>query len=185
MERLEFIAAIKGSCVTAEKSWGIPWGWLVAQAIQESGGYGQSDLSVNAHNLYGIKGGDYYQGGVGYASFKTWNEAIQFQGWQLNVPRYLTFKGLVQKGDFEGYGNAIQRAGWCAPSDPPYGALIEQIAKEYDLLPKPTINTPKPSLSVAQEWVITSGIFDNPVDWAKQVDYNILAWVLYKSRGKI
>jgi flagellum-specific peptidoglycan hydrolase FlgJ len=181
--RLEFLTAIDKSCRDAEKTSGIPQGWFKAQAIQESGGYGLSELSVKAHNLYGIKGRDYYQGVTGYAAFKDWNEAIQYQGWQLNVPRYLAFKSLVQKGDFEGYGNAIQRAGWCAPSDPPYGTLIEQIADQYDLLPKPI--TPSPKLSAAQEWVITSGIFDNPVDWSKQVDYNILAWVLYKSRGKI
>jgi flagellum-specific peptidoglycan hydrolase FlgJ len=184
MKREEFIATIKGSCVTAQQAWGIPWGWFVAQAIQESGGYGLSELSTKAFNLYGIKGKDYYQGVTGYAKFKDWNAAIQFQGWQLSVPRYLAFKGLVQKGDFEAYGNAIQRAGWCAPSDPPYGALIEQIAKEYDLLPKPA-STPQvtPQPSVAQQWAVEKGIFTTPVDWDKPVTYNILAWALMKAQG--
>jgi flagellum-specific peptidoglycan hydrolase FlgJ len=182
MERLEFIAAIKGSCITAQQSWGIPWGWLVAQAIQESGGYGQSDLSVSAHNLYGIKGTDYYQGGVGYASFKTWNEAIQFQGWQLNVPRYLTFKGLVQKGDFEGYGDAIAKAGWCP--DTSYGAKILQLAKDYDLLPKSVAVAPVVQPSVAMQWCIDQNIIDRPAT-NRQVDLETLAWALFKSRGKL
>ena len=72
MNRLQFIDAIKPACLAAESIHGIPWGWLVAQAIQESGGYGLSELSVKAHNLYGIKGNDYMQGNVGYASFPTW-----------------------------------------------------------------------------------------------------------------
>jgi hypothetical protein len=176
--RLEFIASIKGSCITAQQSYGIPWGWLVAQAIQESGGYGLSDLSINAHNLYGIKGTDYYQGSVGYASFKTWNDAIQFQGWQLNVPRYAPFKPLVVAGKFNEYGTMISRAGWCPVSTPTYGTMIEQIAEDYALFPKP-------KLSEAQEWVIAQGIFAPPVDWDKSVTMNTLAWALYKAKGKI
>ena len=87
MERMEFIATIKPFCLAAEKKHGIAWGWLVAQAIQESGGYGLSELSVKAHNLYGIKGNDYMQGNTGYASFPSWEDAIMFQGWQLSQAR--------------------------------------------------------------------------------------------------
>jgi hypothetical protein len=147
MKRIEFIAAIKPACLLAEKKHGIPWGWLVAQAIQESGGYGLSDLSINAHNLYGIKGDDYYQGVTGYASFKDWNAAIS-------------------------------RAGWCPVSQPSYGTMIDSIARDYSLYPKP-------KLSEAQQWVIDEGIVNEPVDWSKGVDYNTVAWLLYKSRGKI
>lgn len=184
MTRLEFITAIRPSCLAAEKESGIPWGWFVAQAIQESGGYGKSDLSVNANNLYGIKGEDYYQGKVGYAKFPSWDAAILYQAWQLSVPRYGVHKALVQRGDFKGYGDAIQKAWYCAPSVPTYGTMIQSIAETYGLLPKPAPSG-APTLSVAQRWAVDSGIIDEPADWDKNVDYNTVAWLLYKSRGKL
>lgn len=178
MKRVEFIAAIKSACLLAEKKHGIPWGWLVAQAIQESGGYGLSDLSINAHNLYGIKGSDYYQGRVGYASFPSWDEAIMFQGWQLNQSRYAPFKPLVVAGKYKEYGDMISRAGWCPVSSPTYGTMIDSIARDYSLYPNP-------KLSEAQRWAVDNGIINEPTDWTKAVDYNTVAWLLYKSRGKI
>jgi len=180
MERLEFINAIKPSCVAAQGAFGIPWGWFVAQAIQESGGYGKSDLSVNAHNLYGIKdtGADaYYQGKVGYAKFKDWNAAIQFQGWQLSQSRYLPYKVLVSTGKFKEYGDAISKAGWCPLSNPSYGSMVQDIAEMYSLLPKPVV-----VLSEAQRWAVDNKIFTTPVDWEKPVTMNTLAWALYKGR---
>ena len=179
MNRLQFIDAIKPACLAAESIHGIPWGWLVAQAIQESGGYGLSELSVKAHNLYGIKGNDYMQGNVGYASFPTWTEAIMFQGWQLNVQRYLPFKPLVLAGKFKAYGDAISKAGWCPVSSPTYGTMIQQIAEDYDLLPKPVA-----AHSVAMQWAIDNGIIDLPAT-NRQVDLETLAWALFKAKGKI
>ena len=178
MKRAEFIATIKPFCLEAEQEWDIPWGWFVAQAIQESGGYGQSDLSVNAHNLYGIKGKDYYQGKVGYASFVSWEASIRFQGWQLHQARYVPFLPLVQHGKYREYGDALSQAGWCPISKPSYGTMIAQIATEYNLFPNP-------KLSVAQQWAVDQKIVDEPVDWGKSVDYNTAVWLLYKSRGKI
>jgi hypothetical protein len=178
MQRMEFILKIKPACLASERLHGIPWGWLVAQAIQESGGYGLSDLSVNAHNLYGIKGHDYYQGATGYAKFATWDEAILFQGWQLSQSRYAPFKPLAVAGKYKEYGDMISRAGWCPVSSPTYGTMIAQIATEYNLFPKP-------KLSEAQQWAIDNGIINEPTDWTKVVDYNTVAWLLFKSRGKI
>jgi hypothetical protein len=182
MKRMEFIAAIKPACLAAERLHGIPWGWLVAQAIQESGGYGLSDLSVNAHNLYGIKGRDYFQGVTGYAKFTTWNEAIMFQGWQLSQARYAPFKPLVVAGKFKEYGDMISRAGWCPVSSPTYGTMIAEIAEDYRLFPKPTI-----ALDVAEQWAVDSGIVNNAEDFEKnpQVDLKRVCWIIYKSRGKI
>lgn len=174
--RLEFMDAIRDACKRAELASGIPQGWFIAQAIHESGGYGKSDLSVNAHNLYGIKGHDYYQGKVGYAKFDSWDDAIQFQAWQLVQSRYLPFRPLVKEGKYKEYGDALSKAGWCPVSVPSYGTMIAQVAKDYDLFPKP-------KLSEAQEWVIAQGIFNEPVEWEKPVTYNILAWALYKGRN--
>lgn len=180
MQRMEFILKIKPACLASERLHGIPWRWLVYQAIQESGGYGLSDLSVKAKNLYGIKGKDYYQGKVGYAKFASWDEAVMFQGWQLNQRLYLPFKPLVVAGKYKEYGNAIQKAGWCAPSTPGYGDMIYEIAEDYaGVLKDPVTST----LTNAQSWAITSGVFDEPVDWDKPVTYNILAWALFKAQG--
>ena len=179
MKRLEFIAAIKPACLASEKMHGIPWGWLAAQAIQESGGYGVSELSVKAHNLYGIKGNDYMQGATGYASFPSWTEAIMYQGWQLSQSRYVSFKPLVIAGKFREYGDTISKAGWCPQSSPTYGTMIEQIAEDYDLLPKPVAVH-----SVAMQWAIDNGIIDLPAT-NRQVDLETLAWALFKAKGKI
>jgi len=180
MKREEFIAAIKPSCILSEKRHGIPWGWLVAQAIQESGGYGLSDLSVNAHNLYGIKGSDYYQGVTGYAKFKDWDEAIMFQGWQLSQSRYAPFKGLVIAGKYKEYGDMISRAGWCPVSSPTYGTMIQDIAETYGLFPKPKI-----VLDSAEQWAVDNGIVNNGEDFEKnpQVDLKRVCWMMYKGRN--
>jgi flagellum-specific peptidoglycan hydrolase FlgJ len=183
LERAEFIATIKPFCLASEKAWGIPWRWLVFQAIQESGGYGKSDLSVNAFNLYGIKGANYFQGKTGYAKFDSWEDCIEFQGWQLNQGRYLPFKPLVVAGKYQEYGDAISKAGWCPVSKPSYGTMIREIAEDYaGILKDPE---PETVLSVAQQWAISEHILDEPVDWTKQVDYNTLAWALYKARGRV
>jgi flagellum-specific peptidoglycan hydrolase FlgJ len=182
MKRLEFIAMIMPWCIEAETESGIPRGWFAGEAMQETGGYGTDDVAVHAHNLFGTKSdkaGNY----KGYAVFKDWHESILYQGWQLNQHLYLPFKGFVMAGKFKEYGNAIQKAGYCDPKGLPYGDAIQSLAEQYDLLPKPAIPTPK--LSVAQEWAITNGIFDNPVDWEKPVTMNTLAWALMKSRGKL
>jgi flagellum-specific peptidoglycan hydrolase FlgJ len=179
MKRAEFIATIKPACLASERLHGIPWGWLAAQAIQESGGYGLSELSINAHNLYGIKGRDYMQGRVGYASFASWDEAIMFQGWQLNQRLYLPYKPLVVAGKYKEYGDAISKAGWCPVSNPTYGTMIAQIAKEYDLLPKPVAEH-----SVAMQWCIDQNIINEPAE-NRQVDLETLAWALFKSKGKL
>ena len=69
----------------------------------------------------------------------------------------------------------ISRSGWCPVSSPTYGTMIEQIAKQYNLFPKP-------KLSDAQQWVTENGIFAEPVEWEKPVTMNTLAWALYKGR---
>jgi flagellum-specific peptidoglycan hydrolase FlgJ len=182
MKRLEFIAAITPACQASEKIHGIPWRWLVYQAIQESGGYGLSELSTKAFNLYGIKGGDYYQGATGYAKFGSWAESIRFQGWQLSQSRYLPFRPLVVAGKFKEYGDAISKAGWCPVSNPTYGSMIEQIVEDYaDVLKDPE---PVVQHSVAMQWAIDNGIIDLPAT-NRQVDLETLAWALFKSRGKV
>lgn len=51
------------------------------------------------------------------------------------------------------------------------------------LVPAPAVE-PTARLSVAQQWAIDQGIMSSPVDWDRQVDYNILAWALMRARGK-
>lgn len=193
MTRAEFIQAIVPACKECDAKYGIPWRWLVCQAIQESGGYGLSDLSVNAHNLYGIKGKDYFQGKVGYAKFSSWDEAIMFQGWQLNQSRYVGLKALVLDGRYKDYGDALQLAGWCARSKPTYGQMIAEIAEDYKTL-LDALDTSY-TLSAAQQWATEQGIIDLPdsirtqedvtAHFARPVDYNTLAWAIYKARGKV
>ena len=179
MKRAEFIAIIKPFCLDAEKTWGIPWGFLAGEAIQETGGDGLDDVAVHANNLFGTK--DWKAGNyTGYAVFSTWAESIDYQGWQLNQHLYLPFKSLVVAGKFKEYGNAIQKAGYCDPKGIPYGDAIQSLAEQYDLLPKPIVQ-----LSAPQQWAISEHILDEPVDWTKQVDYNTLAWALYKARGRV
>ena len=169
-------------CIEAETDSGIPRGWFAAEAMQETGGYGTDDVAVHAYNLFGTKSnkaGNY----KGYAVFKDWHESILYQGWQLNQSRYLPFKGFVMAGKFKEYGNAIQKAGYCDPNGAPYGDAIQSLAEQYDLLPKPTI--PKPQLSVAQQWAVDNKIVNEPVDWQEKADRNVIAWMIYKSRGKV
>jgi hypothetical protein len=187
MKRLEFLAAIDKSCRDAEKTSGIPQGWFKAQAIQETGGYGLSDVAVHAHNLFGTKGSGTtaYRG---YATFVDWDASIQYQGWQLNQHRYLPFKKLAQSGDFRSYGDAIQVAGYCRavqPGEETYGAMIQRLAEDYDLLPpKPVVVTPIAQHSVAMQWCIDQSIIDLPAT-NRQVDLETLAWALFKAKGKI
>lgn len=157
----------------------------MGQAIQESGGYGLSDLAVNAHNLYGIKGDEYYQGSVGYAKFVDWDASVAFQAIQLSVPRYGKFKPLIQAGKFKEYGDAIQKAGYCAlakPGQKTYGTMIAEIARTYNL----DWIDPVVVLDEAETWAVDNGIVNNPADFKSNptVDLRRVCWLLYKARGK-
>jgi len=43
----------------------------------------------------------------------------------------------------------------------------------------------KATLSVAQQWAIDNKIVNEPVDWEEKADRNVIAWMIYKSRGKL
>jgi len=119
-----FVEIITEKCKEVGKKYNLDWKFLVGQAIYESG-YGTSSIAVNKHNLFGIVGNN------GYASFSSWEEAIDFQGFQLSQARYNKYKYLLKKGNYKSYGDAIRKAGYC--KDRNYGFQIETIIIEQGL----------------------------------------------------
>lgn len=136
-KQLDFIKKFSQVAKEVGTKYGIPYGFLLAQAAQESS-WGLSEVCLKANNYFGIKTDHadtaFNQGGVLYAKFVTPEEAFRYQGWQLSVPRYAGGKAHIN--DFKKYGDFLQNANYCAlakPGEKTYGDMIEAIADQWGL----------------------------------------------------
>jgi flagellum-specific peptidoglycan hydrolase FlgJ len=117
--------------------YGIPWGFLIAEAAEESA-WGTSEVCIKANNYFGTKEAHadaaFNQRGTLYAKFTSPDESFKYQGWQLSVPRYAG--GKAHKNDFKKYGDFLQNAGYCqkaSPGEDTYGDKIAEIAEQWSL----------------------------------------------------
>lgn len=130
---------------------------MVAQALLESY-YGQSTLTQEANNLFGIKSFD----GKGYvidtteyingrqvtvkAVFKRYNnlmESLEDYAYFLNTPRYANVHRSIAKNGLEAARN-VQRDGYA--TDPIYAKSLIEVIKNYNLTSLDDVSnvTPKP-----------------------------------------
>jgi len=139
-----FIAAIAPGALAAQRQYGVPASVTIAQAIDESG-WGQSYLSVQDHNLFGIKGAgpagsdlqptQEYQNGqlvARIASFRVYNSAAQSiddHGQLLATSPYYT-QAMAQRQHPDAFANALTGV---YATDPGYGQKLIGLMRQYDL----------------------------------------------------
>ena len=139
-----FIGAVAPAAVAAQRKYGVPASVTIAQAIDESG-WGQSNLAVNQHNLFGIKGtgpgGSYqqlaqeYQNGqlvTSMSSFRVYRSAAQSvddHGRLLATSGYYR-RAMAVRGSPNAFAASLTGV---YATDPEYGAKLISLMQQYDL----------------------------------------------------
>jgi flagellar rod assembly protein/muramidase FlgJ len=142
----EFIAALSGPARTSAAVTKIPASFVVADAALESG-WGTSQLSLQAFNLFGVKStpdwtgptidmptGEFVNGQrvtveATWRKYGSWLEAIQdHASFLLNNPRYKPAFAYTNGSTF---AIAIAAAGYA--TDPQYGQKLVSIIKTHNL----------------------------------------------------
>jgi hypothetical protein len=159
-----FIAAIAPGAMAAQRQYGVPASVTIAQAIDESG-WGQSYLSVQDHNLFGIKGAgpagsdlqptQEYQNGqlvTRIASFRAYNSAAQSiddHGQLLATSPYYT-QAMAQRQHPDAFANALTGV---YATDPGYGQKLIGLMQQYNLYrfdrPAHPVNSSAPAAAAA------------------------------------
>jgi flagellum-specific peptidoglycan hydrolase FlgJ len=171
-----FIGAVAPAAVAAQRKYGVPASVTIAQAIDESG-WGQSNLAVNEHNLFGIKGtgpaGSYqqltqeYENGelvTAMSSFRAYRSAAQSvddHGKLLATSGYYR-RAMAVRGNPNSFAASLTGV---YATDPEYGAKLIRLMQQYDLYrydsiasdaahsaaaPRPARSTPPPAATPGQ-----------------------------------
>ncbi len=139
-----FISEVAPGAVAAQRRYGIPAAVTIAQAIDESG-WGQSELAVQDHNLFGIKGAgpagsverpteEYRDGGwvTATASFRVYHSVAQSIADHSRL--LATGESYQQAMTDRHYPDAFANdlTGVYA-TDPDYGANLITLMRQFDL----------------------------------------------------
>lgn len=144
MEKQDFITSIKDGAIQCMKQYKILASLTIAQAILESG-WGTSELSVKANNLFGIKRWGYtnyitlptteYVNGqpiivnADFRKYSSWSESINdHAAFLLENSRYSNLIGCT---DYIQACQLIKQDGYA--TDPNYANTLIQIVKENNL----------------------------------------------------
>ena len=139
-----FIRAVAPGAVAAQRKYGVPAAVTIAQAIDESG-WGQSELAVTDHNLFGIKGTgpagsaslptQEYENGSAVsrtAAFRRYNsvaESIDDHGKLLATSGYYT-RAMAERQNPNAFAAALTGV---YATDPNYGTKLVGLMRRYDL----------------------------------------------------
>ena len=139
-----FIRAVAPGAVAAQRKYGVPAAVTIAQAIDESG-WGQSELAVRDHNLFGIKGTgpagsaslptQEYENGSAIsrtAAFRRYNsvaESIDDHGRLLATSGYYT-RAMAERQNPNAFAAALTGV---YATDPNYGTKLVGLMRRYDL----------------------------------------------------
>jgi flagellum-specific peptidoglycan hydrolase FlgJ len=144
----KFINEHKAIAISEAVRTGIPASITMAQAILESG-WGESGLTVNANNYFGVKAdsswkgpvyntmtGEVYSGQsvVVNANFRKYNDARDsfkdHSNFLVDMPRY---DGLFAFGitDYENWAKGLQSAGYA--TSPTYASKLISLVEQYGL----------------------------------------------------
>ncbi|KRM20953.1 glycoside hydrolase family 73 protein [Latilactobacillus graminis] len=139
-----FIDGIRSGAIAGWSKYGVLPSVSGAQAILESG-WGQSLLSTQANNLFGIKGDyngqsvlmptqEYYNGhwitvNAQFRKYPTWNESIEDHGRFLAVNS--RYSNLLRKSNYKEVTSLLQSDGYA--TSPTYAASLNRIIEEYHL----------------------------------------------------
>jgi len=145
----KFAEKIRPAALAVEGLTGIPWKFAMTQAAHESR-YGESRLTVEANNLFGVTGDTWaHQGKPVYwietkefAADKTpfiirrpfrkyanWEESLR--DWaSLLERRYPKALAAAKAGDFDGFARALAAGGYA--TDPRYAEKLVQLNTEME-----------------------------------------------------
>src|ERR1022692_341430 len=139
-----FIGNVAPGAVAAQRKYGVPAAVTIAQAIDESG-WGQSELAIRDHNLFGIKGTgpagsdplptQEYENGRAVtrtAAFRRYNnvaESIDDHGKLLATSGYYT-RAMADHQNPNSFASALTGV---YATDPDYGAKLVGLMRRYDL----------------------------------------------------
>ncbi len=145
----KFIDAIRPAALAVEAETGIPWRFAMIQAAHESR-YGQSKLTVEANNLFGVTGDSWQAQGLPVYIIKTQEYAPgskepflisrpfrKYVDWKASLEdwagliqrRYPLALAAAKNGDFVSFANALQHEGYA--TDPKYA--VQLIAMSHSL----------------------------------------------------
>jgi flagellar protein FlgJ len=140
-----FVDRMWGAAAQAERSTGVPAGFIVGQAALESG-WGRQELrhadGRPAHNLFGIKAGPAWQGATVEATTTEWLDGrpvktverfraydsyeAAFDDWARLMVQSPRYAGVVQAGgSIESFARNLQRAGYA--TDPDYASKLTRV----------------------------------------------------------
>jgi len=139
-----FIDDVAPGAMATQRRYGVPAAVTIAQAIDESG-WGRSALSVNGHNLFGIKGtgpagselmstqeyenGQWVTTQAPFRAYHNFAESIEDHGELLATSGYYT-QAMASRGNPDAFANALTGV---YATDPQYGQDLIQIMQQFDL----------------------------------------------------
>jgi flagellar protein FlgJ len=139
-----FVRRMWPQALLAEQTTGVPAAWIIGQAALESG-WGQREIRTadggTSHNLFGIKAGRRWAGGVAEATtteyvdgrprrqverFRAYGSyAEAFTDWARLMTRSARYGDVLRSaGDVREFSAGMQKAGYA--TDPEYGAKLER-----------------------------------------------------------
>ncbi|RQO32508.1 hypothetical protein DBR32_02595 [Taibaiella sp. KBW10] len=137
---LDYIEKYKAVAVAEQQRTGIPAAITLAQGIHESAS-GKSELSLNAHNHFGIKckstwlGETYtYTDDAKDECFRKYESDLHsykdHSDFLKNNPRYLSLFSLAQN-DYKSWANGLKKCGYA--TNPKYAQKLIDLIERYDL----------------------------------------------------
>lgn len=146
----EFINSVAPGAIESQKEYGIPSSITISQAILESG-WGNSKLSREANNYFGIKAnkswkglrynintgeydatGNYYiEPNAAFRMYATPADSLKDHAdFLMNNKRYNSLFDL-DNIDFKGWANGLQKAGYS--TSPQYASTLINLINKYNL----------------------------------------------------
>lgn len=144
----DFLTKIKPAAQTVETVSGIPWLFIATQAAHESG-YGLSELTVQANNLFGITGDTWAQQGKPvfwittkefgkdgtpfmirrpFRRYESWTDSLN--DWAALIERrYPVALAAARAGDFKGFAEGLQSGGYA--TDPKYAEQLVALHSSF------------------------------------------------------
>lgn len=144
----EFIERVVDGSISSYKKYGVYPSITIAQAILESG-WGKSELTSKANNLFGVKADESWSGGhiemetrevfngqevfitARFRAYESWNHSLEDHGLFLVENSRYAEHGLFKAKDYIGQAYALQSAGYA--TDPEYPILLISIIQKYGL----------------------------------------------------
>lgn len=169
MDKQIFINKVKDGAVSAMSKYGILASLTIAQAILESG-WGESELSKSANNLFGIKRWGYpdyielptteYRNGQ---ATKEEAEFRKYPSWDYSIADHTAFllqndryKNLIGVKDYKQACTTIHQDGYA--TDPNYANLLIQIIEENNLQKYDTLSLSNPVIASIQQLCNSLGL---------------------------